>query len=310
MGICNSFCGNNSNKDKTKPTILFAKITNNRIIKNYKITTPPLGQGKYCQVLLIKSLKNPNDLHALKVTYKHKITGNFEKKTLNQAHEAKVGMELENDFIVKAYEFFDDDKAFYLICELCNGPTLLAFINEHIRTGKILAEKDAAEIFRQLLEAVKHIHELKLAHRDIKLENIIFYTDEENDLHIKLADFGICCQFKDDEERSFEKCGTPNYLAPEVLDRCGHNYRCDLWSLGVVLYVILGYKFPIKASMDKDQKFNITDASYSFDDNNRFKQVSSEAIIQIKQQLQIDPNDRITCEEALKSPWFNILCKD
>ena len=68
---------------------------------------------------------------------------------------------LESDYIVKAYDFFDDDKAFYLICELCKGPTLLAFLNEHIRTGRILQEKDAAEIFRQLLEAVKHIHEHK-----------------------------------------------------------------------------------------------------------------------------------------------------
>ena len=184
---------------------------------------------------------------------------------------------LECEYIVKVYEYLEDENCFYLNCELCEGPTLLSFVNEHIKTSKVLAEIDAAEIFRNLLKAVQCCHQYKIAHRDIKLENIIFSTDEQNDLKVKLADFGISYQFKDDEERSFEKCGTPNYFAPEVLERNGHNYKCDLWSLGVVLYVILGYRFPIKYDSSNDEIKKIQ-PNISFDDNSRFKAVSPDAI--------------------------------
>lgn len=84
MGICNSCCGNNTNNEnKINHAVLYRKITNEKIITNYKLLQPPLGQSKTCQVLMIRSLSDPNDLRALKITYKHKITGNFEKKLDN-----------------------------------------------------------------------------------------------------------------------------------------------------------------------------------------------------------------------------------
>ena len=132
--------------------------------------------------------------------------------------------------IVKIYEIFKDKEHLYIVMEYIDGIELFEFVVEHTK----IKELDSAKITKQLLKTIKYLNSLNIWHRDIKPENILV---NPKSLHIKLIDFGLSTYFSDFNQLN-TKVGTPYYVSPEVL-RGDYNKQCDIWSVGVIAYILL-----------------------------------------------------------------------
>ena len=139
---------------------------------------------------------------------------------------------------MKLHEFFADSKYYYLVTELVEGGELF---NE-IQRRKAFSEEIAAEIISQLLSAIVYCHERRIVHRDLKPENILMNTTKEGKYSIKVIDFGTAQGFK--KQRKLKSVmGTPYYMAPEVIMK-NYTEKCDVWSCGVILYILLSGTVP------------------------------------------------------------------
>ncbi|CAI5485469.1 unnamed protein product [Closterium sp. Naga37s-1] len=198
--------------------------------------------------------------------------------------------------VITLQEVFEDDKAIHLVMELCAGGDLF----DRIKSQGQIPEPDAALVLKQLLEALLHCRSLGILHRDIKPENILLCSPSEN-VPIKLIDFGVATVL---EEGAMcrEMAGTPEYMAPEVLDEC-YNYEADVWSAGVSLYVMLSGVPPFWESSNRTLEEAIKKKKVVFK-YWKWATVSEEAKDLITRMLEKDPLDRITAREVLAHPWI------
>ncbi len=197
-----------------------------------------LGSGAYATVKLGQNKKSKQKV-AIKIYPKYKLNDATKKKAVQR--EIACMKKLEHPNIVKLIEHFETAKEVYLIQEFINGVSLYQFIKN--KTSKrILPEEQARFFFKQLCECMRYLHSQSICHRDLKLENILI--DDRN--NVKLIDFGFSiCTPPDQKLKIF--CGTPSYMAPEIVqkkDYCG--FATDIWSLGIILYVILSGNYPFK----------------------------------------------------------------
>ena len=167
------------------------------------------------------------------------------------------------------------------------------------------SEKEAANIMKQLLSAVNYLHSLNIVHRDLKPENIMLNQKPKNgNFQIKIIDFGTAKLF-DPRKKLTKFIGTSYYIAPEVLDEC-YDYKCDIWSCGIILYILLcGYP-PFNGNSNSDIFYCIKNNEPQFDDE-EWTETTNMAIDLIKKMLKKNPNERPTAKECLSHPWFNIL---
>lgn len=164
--------------------------------------------------------------------------------------------------------------------------------------GGVLEEKDAAVLVNSLLSCVNYCHQKGLVHRDLKLENILLHDSDYND--IKLIDFGLARHFEEDT-RFDELVGTPYYVAPEVLEQ-NYGYKSDLWSLGIIAYMVLGGFAPFEGETDRETMTAIINGAYDFNEA-VFDNVSDDAKDFI-QSLLVEEDDRPTAQEALQHSWL------
>ena len=147
---------------------------------------------------------------------------------------------LNHPNITKILETFEDDKYIFIIMEYINGGNLFSFVKKRRK----LSEKISKFLFRQIIEGIQHIHSKKIVHRDIKLENILIDLNNK----IKICDFGIGIMLNSDDELIREQCGTPMYMAPEIILNSKKNgykgYPVDIWSAGIALYIMLSGTLP------------------------------------------------------------------
>lgn len=214
--------------------------------------------------------------------------------------EIQILKRISHPSIIDLKEVIEAPKKSFLVFELCRGGTLQSqFLLEdkHLR----YSEREIAEIIKSLASAVAYLHDQGIAHRDIKLENVMIA--EADSLNLKLTDFGLCA-IRDKENQIQASCGTPAYMAPEVLsDRGVYSPLCDIWSLGVILYVLLCGSLPFKGgvigpdSLEKALTFS----------QPPWKHVSSGAMSLVRRMLAIDPARRITAKEVLADHW---VCGD
>lgn len=193
--------------------------------------------------------------------------------------------------IVRLYEYFETEKHLLFVIELCAGGDLLTYVRRRRR----LKEDVAKCLFKQIIESLAYCHRKSILHRDIKLDNILLDADG----NVKLCDFGVGKIVKKGEKMT-EQCGTPAYIAPEILrDQGYYGYSVDIWSAGVVLYAMLYGTVPFKANNMNDLQKMIMKAKYTLRED-----ISVEARDLLKGLMEKDPAKRMTISEVLLHTWL------
>ena len=169
---------------------------------------------------------------------------------------------------------------------------------EFVKRKKRLTESETRRYMLQMLDGVRFLHTSKVIHRDLKLGNLFLGFGDE----VKIGDFGLACKLQFDGERKRTLCGTPNYIAPEVLEgKNGHSYEVDMWSIGVVMYTCLVGKPPFETNDVKSTYKLIKSNNYSFPER---LHISEGAKSLIRRILQSEPESRPSIDQVLSDPWF------
>lgn len=195
--------------------------------------------------------------------------------------------------ILKLHEVFETKNFLYLVLELVNGGELF---DQIVARGEY-SEQDASDIVRQIISAVAHLHAHAIAHRDLKPQNLLCVGDKGNE--IRVADFGLSKMF-DQGEYLVTCCGSPEYVAPEVLECKPYDKACDLWSVGVITYVLLTGCFPFWDKNNAVLYEKIRKVEYGWPTGS---EISPEAKDLIRHLIEKNPEKRYTAEQALQHPW-------
>ena len=210
--------------------------------------------------------------------------------------EAVMMLSLDHPNIIRIKDTYESEHWIFIVMEYIRGGDLFDRIIERGR----YTEANARSVMLQILDAVNYLHSKDICHRDLKPENILLMS-KESDCEIKITDFGLAKRTNQEGLKTF--CGTPQYFAPEVLKRRGNSvsgYRygmkADMWSLGVVLYILLSGQFPFEEESLFDQ---IEHAQYSFT-GPEWMGVSKEAMHFIRSLMTLRPDQRLSTKDALK----------
>jgi calcium-dependent protein kinase len=262
--------------------------------ENIYIKKKLLGSGAFGEVWLVRH-KNLERDFAMKIIKKRKNKSNEEKEILN---EIEILKKLDHPKILKIIDFYSKVKKYYIITEYCPEGELF---NEIIKVGRF-DEGQTAFIINQILKAISYCHRNQIIHRDIKPENIMITKREKNGcLQVKLIDFGTAKIFEKGQSEN-RYVGSSYYMAPEVLKR-KYDEKCDLWSIGVILYILLTGRPPFDGNDDEEILKNVEIGVYD-KTSYPFPSLSSYAKDLINKLLQYDAKKRISAEEALEHQWF------
>jgi calcium/calmodulin-dependent protein kinase I len=209
-------------------------------------------------------------------------------KTVNHPH------------IVTLHDLFETNKNVYIITDLASGGELF---NQLLQKGSY-TEKDAANLVQQILKGVEYLHEHEIVHRDLKPENLLF-SDKTDNPNLMITDFGLSKILKHHNDILMTACGTPGYVAPEVLRQTGHGKPVDIWSVGVITYTLLCGYTPFWGEDQASLFDNILSGVYYFDEE-CWSNISYYAKDLIDKMLTYDAKQRITASEALQHPWFQM----
>lgn len=257
-----------------------------------------IGDGIDGKVMKIEE-KASGDVFACKIV---NISEDRDTKRLEK--EIALMKMLDHPNVIQLQEVWVDDErhSMYLVMEIARGPDLYT----DLKTNKFYEENVAAHIFIDALKAVRYIHSKGVVHRDLKLANFVFestYTKGELPPALKLIDFGFSDQYRDDPEHVMtDVVGTSYFLAPEIAKQSGYNEKCDLWSLGVILYMLLCGEAPFYGKTDEIIVERASRGAFDFS-NVQWGLVSGRAKDLIRRLLVVDPADRLTTREAFEHPW-------
>ncbi|KAG2383318.1 hypothetical protein C9374_004655 [Naegleria lovaniensis] len=249
-----------------------------------------LGKGGFAQCFLFRQVGN-NKIYAAKIIDKQSLQKENVKQKLYS--EIKIHNSLSHRHIVKFVRYFEDETNVYILLELCNCGSMMELMKQRQR----LTEQEARFFLHQLLMACLYMGEHQVIHRDLKLGNL-FLTDK---MEIKIGDFGLATTVEYDGERKKTICGTPNYIAPEVLMNKGHSYEVDIWSIGVILYTMLVGTPPFETKDVKETYKKIKHNDYGFPEG---LDISNKAKNLVRKILRRNPDDRPTVKEILLDPFF------
>lgn len=255
----------------------------------YTLVKPALGVGCYGKVFKCIH-KRCGAERAVKIIEKNKMQSQAERLE----REINILRSLSHPHLMKLFEYIQDEQNIYLVSELYTGGELF----DRIVELKKFTEHDAANILLPILQAVMYLHSQKVVHRDIKPENIMFESKSPNAL-VKLVDFGTSCHF--DTSKLTTRFGTPYYIAPEVLKR-DYSEKCDIWSVGVIMYIMLAGKAPFDGKNDSEILEKVVNGVYD-----PFPlSVSNEAKDLLGKLLEYDQKKRLSAQEACTHPWFKM----
>lgn len=213
--------------------------------------------------------------------------------------ETSLLRELDHPNIVRLWHYYEEPKNYFIVMDLIDGGELF----DRIVAKEMYNEREARDVVRTLLDVLGYLHfERCIVHRDIKPENILCVS-ETDDTRIKLCDFGFAARLDTSEPHKCltKLCGTPQYVAPEILRRKPYGAAIDMWSCGVVTYILLSGYAPF--SERPNLNFNICSGNYSFCPDT-WGHVSDQGKDFISQLLTLDPAERLTADEALIHPWI------
>ena len=212
-------------------------------LDNYEIG-PLLGRGGFAKVFHALDKRTKKEV-AVKFISKSKFTDDQSIRD-RVRNEIRIHLQLKHHAIVNCLEHFEDKDNVYIVLELCVQGNLFKYLNH----GR-LEEAVAAKYCFQLLEALNYLQSgpLQVIHRDLKLSNILL----DKHFNVKLCDFGLATQQQHPDEEQYTILGTPNYIAPEVVNQTAHGYPADLWSLGCLLFAMLTGETPFEQRGDRDR---------------------------------------------------------
>ena len=262
---------------------------------NYNIINE-LGCGAYAKVLKVRN-KNTNIEYACKELLKSGIS---DLESFNK--EISILSTLDHPNIIKLYETCENEECIYLIMELCNGGELFDYLISRLEQQQTFTEKEVAHIFKQLMSAVSYCHSNKISHRDLKPENILLShtSSSSSSLQIKVIDFGVSHVLTEDNHVMYEQVGTAYYIAPEVLNG-SYDHMCDIWSCGVILYVLLCGLPPFNGETDEKIFEAIKQGNFCYP-NELWGNISNDVKDLISKMLCAE-DSRLTAEEVMKHPW-------
>jgi calcium-dependent protein kinase len=257
-----------------------------------------LGGGSFGQVFLAKH-KTTKENVAIKVMKKTQSSVNSDN--IEKEKEIEVLKTMEHQNIVRIFEFYEGKKYYYIVTEFIEGNDLFKLIKNEGKQNEITT----AIIMFQLFSAINYCNQRKIMHRDLKPENIMIENKKlYGYIHIKVIDFGTATFYQKGNEKQL--AGTPYYIAPEVLDK-NYNEKCDIWSLGVIMYLLLVGKYPFHGKTSEEIFDNIKNCKYDkkilFNDKN----ISNEARELLFKLLIVNPNERIDINDAVNDKWFKKL---
>jgi calcium-dependent protein kinase len=253
-----------------------------------------MGSGAFATVRKVIHKESQN-ARALKI-----IKKNPKQDSSRMYLEVDILKKLIHPNIMQIFEFYEDKKNFYIITEFCEGGELF---DKVVEKGNF-QEADAAWVMKQLVSAINYIHSNKIVHRDLKPENILLDTKKDNNI-IKIIDWGTARFFDKDKNKKMNKIsGTPYYIAPEVLFE-KYDEKCDIWSCGVIMYILLcGYP-PFNGETDNEILAKIKSGKFTFPDE-EWKNISEDGKSLIKSMLEFDPKKRYSASQCLKSNWLTV----
>lgn len=263
-----------------------------RIEEAYKLDRMPFGEGAFATVKRGRDKKS-NVLYAVKSINKSGV-GHLEKIY----EEMRILRRLDHPNIMRMHEVWEDRRRLHLVLEFCEGGELL----DCIVTAKKFTEVVARSCVRHMFLAVNYLHQNLIVHRDLKPQN--WLLSRKGDLMhavIKLADFGLSRRFEDGQTLR-TRCGTPDFIAPEVLIRM-YTEKCDIWSLGVIVYIIISGSRPFSGSTTSEVLRAIRVGRPSFD-SSVWRSVSEQAVFFAKKLLQRSVGDRPSAQRALQDEWL------
>lgn len=250
-----------------------------------------LGEGGFARCFQMKDALGK--IYAAKTVAKALIKN--EKTKTKLLLEIKIHKSLKHSNIVNFVDCFEDDVNVYILLEICPNQSLM----ELLKTRKRVLEPEVRFFLVQVIGAVKYLHSRRVIHRDLKLGNIFF----DPDMNLKLGDFGLASVLPSTDSRKYTICGTPNYIAPEVLGgkATGHSFEVDIWAIGIMMYALLIGKPPFQAKDVNVIYERIKKSEYSFPPD---KKISDDAKHLIQDLLSLNPLNRPSIHEILDYPWF------
>lgn len=199
---------------------------------------------------------------------------------------------------MKVIEILEDDKYYYIVSEILEGGELF----ERLIQQKSFSEQKAAHIIKQVLLAINYMHQKKITHRDLKPENILLESKQNDNLDIKISDFGFSCFFEPEEGLQLA-LGSPLYMAPEIHAKKKYNEKVDIWSIGVITYMLISGKNPFPGK-DKEAVKNLIINHPINMDKPQFQKVSKSVKDFIQKALQKDVDKRWSAAQLLDHPWI------
>ena len=288
---------------KTKEDLnLWIEKLNRQVIlisleNDYKIIKE-IGSGNYAKVYLAQDIKE-NKEYAIKSIDKDLIINSSLKISLI-IDEITVMRKLNHPFLLTLHRVYESDKHIHLVLDYVTGGDLYQRVTER----KVYTEEKAAIFMKNLFDVMDYMHSMNVIHRDLKPENILL-VNNTSDVDFKIADFGFACEGSEDQNL---RCGSPGYIAPEILKKKKYGPKVDIFSAGVILYVMLSSRVPFCGkTRDKILHSNLECKIY-FQDK-YWKHISKEGIDLVLRLTDCNPDNRITAKQALEHPWVNMMHK-
>lgn len=275
------------NKPEQSKSELAHVVTDSKTGRSYS-KGKLLGKGGFARCYEMTDLSN-NKMYAVKVIPQSRVSKPHQRDKIT--NEIELHKTLSHKHVVKFSHHFEDQENIYIFLELCSRKSLA-----HIwKARHTLTEPEVRYYLRQIISGLKYLHSRGILHRDLKLGN--FFVNEN--MELRLGDFGLAAKLETVEQRKKTICGTPNYLAPEVLNRQGHGTESDVWSLGCVMYTLMCGNPPFETLDLKETYKCIKEVRYHLPST-----LSPAAQKLISGILQKNPSDRLTLDQILNHEFF------
>ncbi|XP_033127970.1 serine/threonine-protein kinase 33-like [Anneissia japonica] len=291
---------NKTRKGSAEKQITHTRIEDESVIEKTYTFGNKIGAGSFGVVIEAVQINTDQKL-AIKIVNKEKAGSSAVKLLEREVGIMKI---VKHKYIVHLEEVYETPKKMYLVMEFCGEGDLQHMLNE----SKTLNEKDTQTVVKRLASAVAYLHKNDIVHRDIKLENILLSKDYENPedkLNIKLSDFGLSIVKGGvgSDAMMQTMCGTPMYMAPEVINNQGYSQQCDVWSIGVIAYLLISGTPPFTGRDEESLYTAIRKGEVDFT-SSVWEGISEEVKNAIQGLTKLDPAHRLTANELLNHPWM------